>query len=160
MLLGRAAPEICVCSRERKLGAYGAYMDPSSLQEPPLMTALKETRAYIGPLRGKMGDPSRGADGICASSPNQVNGLERPCPRQVLKKLGIPVQELAVQRRYNINLFLSVLTGSLQGVAERPLPCNYNAIQQDIALSRRRRGFKSRRGRQINNLQEKCLLSV
>ncbi len=152
MLLGRAAPEICVCSRERKLGAYGAYMDPSSLQEPPLMTALKETRAYIGPLRGKMGDPSRGADGICASSPNQVNGLERPCPRQVLKKLGIPVQELAVQRRYNINLFLSVLTGSLQGVAERPLPCNYNAIQQDIALSRRRRGFKSRRGRQFSNI--------
>src|SRR5947209_8772967 len=37
----------------------------------------------------------------------------------------IPVQKLAVQRRYNINLFLSVLTGSLQGVAERPLPCNY-----------------------------------
>ena len=72
----------------------------------------------------------------------------------------LPAPKLAVQRRYNLNLFLGVLTGSLQGVAERPLPCNYNVIQQNIALSRRRRGFKSRRGRQINNLREKCLLSV
>ena len=45
--------------------------------------------------------------------------------------------KLAVQGRYNLNLFLSVLTGSLQGIAERPLPCNYNVIQQDIAVSRR-----------------------
>lgn len=31
---------------------------------------------------------SSGPDGICASSPNQVNGLElRPCPHQALKKL-------------------------------------------------------------------------
>jgi hypothetical protein len=29
--------------------------------------------------------------------------------------------------------------GSLQGVAERPLPCNYNVIQSVCALSRRRR---------------------
>src|SRR6266480_1762516 len=70
----------------------------------------------------------------------------------------IPVQKLAVQRRYNLNLFLSVLTGSLQGVAERPLPCNYNVIQQDTALSRRRRGFKSRRGRHtFNDLHMKAL---
>jgi hypothetical protein len=77
---------------------------------------------------------------------------------------GLPTANLArclaVQRRYNINLFLSVLTGSLSGVAERPQPCNYYVIQQDLALSRRRRGFKSRRGRQINKLQEKYLLSV
>ena len=66
--------------------------------------------------------------------------------------------ELAVQRRYNLNLFLSVLTGSLQGVAERPLPCNYNVIQQDIAPSRRKRGFKSRRGRHtFNDLHTKAL---
>jgi hypothetical protein len=44
--------------------------------------------------------------------------------------------KLAVQRRYNLTVFLCVLSGSLQGVAERPLPCNYNVIQQDIALSR------------------------
>jgi hypothetical protein len=32
-----------------------------------------------------------GPDGICASSPNQVNGLGRPCPPQVLKKLVSPL---------------------------------------------------------------------
>jgi hypothetical protein len=69
-------------------------------------------------------------------------------------------QKLAVQGRYKVNLFLCVLTGSVQGVAERPLPCSYNVIRLVCALSRRRRGFKSSRGRQINNLREKCLLSV
>jgi hypothetical protein len=60
--------------------------------------------------------------------------------------------KLAVQGRYNQNLFHRVLSRSLQGIAERPLPCNYNVIQPDSALSRRKRGFKSRRGRQINSL--------
>jgi hypothetical protein len=32
--------------------------------------------------------------------------------------------KLAVQGRYNQNLFPRVLTRSLQGIAERPLPCN------------------------------------
>jgi hypothetical protein len=68
--------------------------------------------------------------------------------------------KFAVQGRYNENLFLGVLSRSLQGIAERPLPCNYNVIQPDSALSRRKRGFKSRRGRQINRLGEKRLLSV
>ncbi len=36
-----------------------------------------------------------------------------------------------------MGLFTSVLTGSLQGIAERPLPCNYNVIQFVCALSRR-----------------------
>src|SRR5580704_3285661 len=47
-----------------------------------------------------------------------------------------------------------------QGITVRPVPCNYNVIQPVSALSRRKRGFKSRRGRQFNRLQEKCLLSV
>jgi len=51
---------------------------------------------------------------------------------------GSQRQKLAVQGRYKVNLFLCVLTGSLQGVAERPLPCSYNVIQQDLALSRQR----------------------
>ena len=55
-------------------------------------------------------------------------------------------QKLAIQGRYKVNLFLCVLTGSLQGIAERPLPCSYNVIPSVIALSRRKRGFKSRRG--------------
>ena len=66
----------------------------------------------------------------------------------VLRILGA---KLAGQGRYNLNLFLSVLTGSLQGIAERPLPCSYNGIPSVIALSRRKRGFKSRRGRQNFN---------
>jgi hypothetical protein len=59
-----------------------------------------------------------------------------------------------------MGVFFSVLTGSFQGIAERPLPCNYNVIQFVCALSRRKRGFKSRRGRQFNGLQENRLLSV
>ena len=37
---------------------------------------------------------------------------------------------------------------------------SFRNLLYTAALSRRKRGFKSRRGRQINNLQEKCLLSV
>jgi hypothetical protein len=36
---------------------------------------------------------------------------------------------LAVQERYNDSSFFRVLSCSLQGVAERPLPCNYNVIE-------------------------------
>ena len=42
--------------------------------------------------------------------------------------------KLAVQGRYNQKPFHRVLSRSLQGIAERPLPCNYNVIQ---FLSRR-----------------------
>jgi len=44
----------------------------------------------------------------------------------------ILAQRLAVQGRYNVSVFLSILTGSLQGIAERPLPCIYNGIQRGI----------------------------
>ena len=37
--------------------------------------------------------------------------------------------KLAVQGRYNQKPFHRVLSRSLQGIAERPLPCNYNVIQ-------------------------------
>ena len=50
---------------------------------------------------------------------------------------GFPLSKLAVQGRYNMDVFSSVLAGSLQGIAERPLPCNYNVIQFVCALSRR-----------------------
>jgi len=59
----------------------------------------------------------------------------------------LPTPKLAVQGRYNQSLHLGVSSRSLQGIAERPLPCNYYVIRYDGALSRRRRGFKSRRGR-------------
>lgn len=74
--------------------------------------------------------------------------------------VGLPRSKLAVQGRSNQSLYLSVSSRSLQGIAERPLPCNYYAIQSDDALSRRKRGFKSRRGRQTNSLEEKRLLSI
>ena len=50
---------------------------------------------------------------------------------------GFPTSKLAVQERYNQKMHLSVSSCSLQGIAERPLPCNYNVIQPVIALSRR-----------------------
>ena len=49
--------------------------------------------------------------------------------RQISQISGSLRQKLAVQGRYKVNLFLCVLTGSLQGVAERPLPCSYNVIR-------------------------------
>jgi hypothetical protein len=67
---------------------------------------------------------------------------------------GLTPTKLAVQERYNQKMRLSVPSCSLQGIAERPLPCKYNVIQLVIALSRRKRGFKSRRGRHLfNDLQ-------
>ena len=44
-----------------------------------------------------------------------------------------------------MGVFSSVLTSSLQGIAERPLPCKYNVIQFLCALSRRvHEGFDKR----------------
>ena len=90
--------------------------------------------------------------------------LKHPCDFVLkidnLPVFRLPVSKLAVQGRYNMGMFSSVLTGYLQGIAERPLPCNHYVIQPVSAFSRRKRGFKSRRGRQINSLVEKCLLSI
>jgi hypothetical protein len=61
-------------------------------------------------------------------------GLLQDQPTPVLR---LVVPKLAVQERYNLGVFSSVLAGSLQGIAERPLPCNYNVIQFVCALSRR-----------------------
>jgi len=68
--------------------------------------------------------------------------------------------KLAIHGRYTECRFLCILYRYLRGITVRPVPCNYNVIQSVVALSRRRRGFKSRRGRQLNTLQEKSLLSV
>jgi hypothetical protein len=68
--------------------------------------------------------------------------------------------KLAIHRRYTERRFLCIPYGYLQGITVRPVPCNYYVIQSVVALSRRKRGFKSRRGRQINRLGEKRLLSV
>jgi hypothetical protein len=52
----------------------------------------------------------------------------------------------------------SVLTGSLQGIAERPLPCNYNVIQLMSFTAVTRVQIPS--GRQFSILRKNCLLSV
>jgi hypothetical protein len=53
-----------------------------------------------------------------------------------MHRIGISLVEtqnswfrVAVRERYKLSLFLPLLRCSLQGVAERPLPCNYYAIQ-------------------------------
>jgi hypothetical protein len=48
--------------------------------------------------------------------------------RQVPRFSDIRVERVAVQGRYKVSTFRSMLTGSLQGIAERPLPCIYNEI--------------------------------
>ena len=70
----------------------------------------------------------------CRASPSHLarTAPNHPCgsfSRSTdLPVFRLPVPKLAVQGRYNQNLFLSVLSRSLQGIAERPLPCNYNVI--------------------------------
>jgi len=62
------------------------------------------------------------------------NGLCAPrLPDPSLFRL--PTPKLAVQGRYNQSLHLGVSSRSLQGIAERPLPCTYYVIEQDDALS-------------------------
>jgi hypothetical protein len=63
--------------------------------------------------------------------------FSRLTERQNPLLLRIVGAKLAVQGRYKLSLFLCVLSRSLQGIAERPLPCSYNVIQFACALSRR-----------------------
>ena len=67
--------------------------------------------------------------------------------------------KLAIHRQYTERRFLCIPYCYLQGITVRPVPCNYYVIQSVVALSRRRRGSKSRRGRQFKTLQENCRLS-
>jgi hypothetical protein len=65
---------------------------------------------------------------------------------------------IAVQERYKFPGALPIPAVSLQGLALRPLPCNYNVLEFVCALSRRKRGFKSRRGRHtFNHFRTKAL---
>ncbi len=55
------------------------------------------------------GELHSGHNGICASSPHQVIGLEWPCHRQVLKKLVSPVApSLAAQASRLESVFLDL----------------------------------------------------
>ena len=88
---------------------------------------------------------------LCASVPN----IARSPFSRVLAQNSRYKDDTESSRR-----FFCIPYCYLQGITVRPVPCNYNVMQHISALSRRKRGFKSRRGRQFNTLQEKCLLSV
>jgi hypothetical protein len=62
-----------------------------------------ETLTYIRPFVVKRALLT-GHNGICASTPYQVIGLEWPCPRQVLKKLVSPVAPSLAARASSISL--------------------------------------------------------
>src|SRR5580658_6936539 len=65
--------------------------------------------------------------------------------------------KLAIHRRYTERRFFCIPYCYLQGITVRPVPCNYNVIQSVVALSRRKHGFKSRRGRQLSQQFGGCL---
>src|SRR6267143_5063410 len=48
----------------------------------------------------------------------------------------LPTLKLAVQGRYNQSLHLGVSSRSLQGIAERPLPCSYYVVVSFTAVTR------------------------
>src|SRR5260370_42243062 len=78
----------------------------------------------------------------CRASPSHLASKagNHPCgsfSRATDLQFRLPPIKLAVQERYKQKKRLGVSSCSLQGIAERPLPCNYNVIQPVSALSRR-----------------------
>jgi len=65
--------------------------------------------------------------------------VERPNTETPGKQnLDFPVhQEVLMSYRYKFPRFLCAPSASLQGIALRPLPCNYNVLQLVCAFSRR-----------------------
>jgi hypothetical protein len=57
-------------------GFRGSYMDPSRMQELSSTAAVERRRVHISGLVFEEREAPRGPDGICSSSPNQVNGLD------------------------------------------------------------------------------------
>ena len=98
----RSSAPLCACSSTYPLPLSfaqiilsfvrksGSIYGPIRFARALMVACGKETRAYIRPHTWKMCHLP-GPDGICASSPNQVNGLERPRSPQVLKKLVSPL---------------------------------------------------------------------
>jgi hypothetical protein len=65
--------------------------------------------------------------GIVVSMVTQVPVIVPRMKAVVFPAGSLPLS--AVQGQYNQNWFLGVSSRSSQGIAERPLPCNYNMIQ-------------------------------
>jgi uncharacterized membrane protein (DUF2068 family) len=68
----------------------------------------------------------------------------------------------AIARAVLAPFMIHELFPSLSETASGSHPCCvvFSNLRPDLVLSRRKRGFKSRRGRQTNSLGEKRLLSV
>ena len=73
--------------------------------------------------RGLLSGQRRGEDRKTDDRRSETHSMLNP---PIIRLFGA---RLAVQGRYNVSLFHRVLSRSLQGVALRPLPCNYNVIQ-------------------------------
>src|SRR5258708_37918803 len=89
---------------------------------------LVGTQAYLGSgyNKGTIGGPALQSVSSCQQRLQIIFAVcfqdgQAPTFRPLARKL-------AVQGRYNLSLYLCVSSCSLQGVAERPLPCNYNVI--------------------------------
>jgi len=78
---------------------------------------------------------SVGKNSTVRASPSRLASMapNHPCGSfsrsQDLPFFRLSTPKLAVQGRYNQSQCLCVSSCSLQGIAERPLPCNYNVIQ-------------------------------
>src|SRR5262252_7709900 len=86
--------------------------------------------------------------------PDEISNTENPPMRvppakRCDAKRGVLPGGPARIRKYTDDTHSFVSSASLQGLAERPVPCKYNVIQFGEALSRRKRGFESLRGRQL-----------
>src|SRR6266849_9314866 len=77
---------------------------------------------------------SVGKNSTVRASPSRLASMapNHPCGSfsrsQDLPFFRLSTPKLAVQGRYNQSQCLCVSSCSLQGIAERPLPCNYNVI--------------------------------
>ena len=97
----------------------------------------------------------------CRASPSHLASTARnhPCgsfSRATDLQFRLPPPKLAVQERYNQKMRLSVSSCSLQGITERPLPCDYNVIQFVCAFTAVTRvQIPSGTPNLINNLRER-----
>ena len=117
----------------------------------------RQPKLMLFHIRRKDGSSDPFSAGPYVDGDNRSMHRQRVGQAPVFQSFG---PQLAIHRRYTERPFLCVPYCYLQGITVRPVPCNYYVIQQDIALSRRKRGFKSRRGRQFNNLWSKPLSYV
>ena len=114
--------------------------------------------------RRALEDPDRGSSTggwarirRCRASPSHLasRARNRHCasfPKSQITSFERFRSKLAIHRRYTKRRFLCLHYCYLQVITVRPAPCNNKVIQSVSALSRRKHGFKSRQGRQQNQV--------